>query len=133
MTQSRPEIVIEGSMDGQTWKEYEFNYKPGNLYRALPIVAPHQPRLDWQMWFAALSNFRQSFWLQNFMLRLFQNSAPVLGLLAENPFPDQPPRYLRARLYQYEFAPPEEIVGDGTWWKRRLTGEYSPVIENNYQ
>lgn len=128
MTKNRPEIVIEGSLDGQTWKEYEFKYKPGNLYRHPPVVAPHQPRLDWQMWFAALGTFQANPWLQNLMGRLFENSPEVTALLDYNPFASEPPKFLRARLYEYEFTSPEQIVGDGQWWERKLTSEYSPTF-----
>lgn len=128
MTKSRPEIVIEGSLDGRDWIEYEFKSKPGNLYRMPPVVAPHQPRLDWQMWFAALGSMNNNPWLQNFLVRLFENSPQVTSLLAYNPFNESPPKYIRARLYEYEFASPEEIFSEGKWWNRRLTAEYSPVL-----
>lgn len=129
MTTTRPEIVIEGSDDGREWREYEFKYKPGGLYRRPPWIAPFQPRLDWQMWFAALGSFRQSPWLQNLLLRLFEGSPDVLGFFTWNPFPDAPPRLLRLRLYQYEFARPAQILSSGQWWTRRLVGDYSPTFE----
>lgn len=132
MTKDRPEIILEGSLDGQSWKEYGFKYKVGDTDRMPPVVAPHQPRLDWQMWFAALSNFQQTYWFQNLMVRIFEARPDVLDLLGENPFPDAPPRFLRARLYLYKFTEPEEIVMDGTWWTRTLAKEYSPVIENPF-
>ncbi len=128
MTKSRPEIIIEGSADGTEWKEYEFYYKPGDLNRAPPVIAPLQPRLDWQMWFAALGNFQQNPWLQNLMMRLFQGAPEVLGLMRHNPFPDVPPQYLRARLYSYEFTSPGEILSSGQWWKRSFLREYSPAF-----
>lgn len=128
MTKNRPEIVIEGSRDGQFWEEYEFKYKPGNLYRALPIVAPHQPRLDWQMWFAALGTFRANPWLQNLMAKLLENSPEVTALMDYNPFPNEPPKFLRARLYEYEFTSPEQIFSDGQWWQRKFKSEYSPTF-----
>ena len=87
MTTERQEIVVEGSNDGDTWLAYEFPYKPGDLRRAPPLVAPHQPRLDWQMWFAALSNYRQNRWFVGFMLRVMQGEPAVLRLLSYNPFP----------------------------------------------
>src|SRR5262249_52823091 len=99
MTTSRREIIIEGSHDGQTWQPYEFRYKPGDLKRRPGFVAPHQPRLDWQMWFAALSDYRSNPWFMNFCVRLLQGSQEVLRLLKRNPFPDKPPRYLRAVVY----------------------------------
>jgi hypothetical protein len=88
MTTSRLEIIVEGSRDGKNWLPYEFKFKPGDLKRAPPWVAPHQPRLDWQMWFAALSDYRLNSWFIAFLIRLLQGSAPVVGLLKHNPFPE---------------------------------------------
>ena len=124
MTKSRPEIVIEGSADGREWREYGFRYKPGREYRMPPVVAPHQPRLDWQMWFAALGSLRENPWLQNLLARLHEGSPDVLALLDENPFPDKPPAYLRLRLYEYKFGTPAEIWEEGRWWKRTSQGDY---------
>ena len=91
MTTSRAEIVVEGSNDGQTWLAYEFKYKPGDLARRPPWVAPYQPRLDWQMWFAALGNYQQNRWFESFMIRLLQGSPEVTALLENNPFVTAPP------------------------------------------
>ncbi|MBI4992020.1 MAG: lipase maturation factor family protein [Candidatus Harrisonbacteria bacterium] len=126
MTTSRPEIILEGSNDGQNWKEYEFKYKPGNLKRAPQWAAPYQPRLDWQMWFAALGTFRQNLWFVNFAKKILEGSEPVLALLGKNPFPDRPPRYVRAQLYDYQFTNFEEKQKTGDWWKRKLLGNYLP-------
>jgi len=128
MTTTRPEIIIEGSSDGDTWLPYEFKYKPGELHRRPPWVAPHQPRLDWQMWFAALSNYRSNPWILQFMGRLLEGSPEVLGLLRSNPFPEGPPRYLRATLYQYHFTDPDQKGDTGDSWRREPRGEYVPVI-----
>lgn len=128
MTTSRPEIVMEGSNDGQTWLEYGFKYKPGDLRRAPVWVQPHQPRLDWQMWFAALDNYRDEPWFVNLAVRLLEGSPDVLGLLAHNPFPSAPPRYIRARLYDYQFTTFSERHATGNWWKRELKGEYLPAV-----
>src|SRR4029077_9611929 len=98
------EIIIEGSNDGATWLPYEFKYKPGDLRRAPRWAEPFQPRLDWQMWFAALGDPRGSPWFTNLMIRLLEGSPPVLRLLERNPFPQAPPRYLRAMIYNYRFA-----------------------------
>lgn len=130
MTKDRPEIIIEGSDDGVQWKEYEFRFKPGGLYRRSPQVAPHQPRLDWQMWFAALGRFEQNRWLQSLFLRVFENQPEVMQFFVWNPFENRAPRFLRARLYQYEFESPEEILENGKWWKRELINEYSPTFKN---
>jgi len=128
MTTTRPEIVIEGSNDGLTWIPYEFKYKPGDLTRRPAWVAPHQPRLDWQMWFAALGDYQSDPWIIRFMARLLQGSPEVLRLLGSNPFPDRPPRYIRAQLYQYSFTNPAERKSTGAWWKRELKGVYVPAI-----
>jgi hypothetical protein len=124
MTTTREEIVIEGSNDGVTWKEYEFPYKPGNVYRRPPIVAPYQPRLDWQMWFAALGSYRGNRWFVNLMLRLLEGEPSVLRLFLYNPFPKAPPRYVRALTYSYTFT----HFGDHAWWKREETGTYLPTV-----
>jgi hypothetical protein len=121
MTTTRDEIVLEGSNDGVTWLPYEFHYKPGDVMRRPPWVAPHQPRLDWQMWFASLTSFENVPWFHNFCVRVLQGSPDVLALLAYNPFPERPPRYLRAELYRYHF-------GDRTWWTRERISDYSPVL-----
>jgi hypothetical protein len=130
MTTQRPEIVIEGSNDGVTWQEYEFNYKPGGLYRPPAWVAPHQPRLDWQMWFAALGSSKNNRWLEGLFLRLFENTPEVLEFFAWNPFPTEAPKYLRARIYEYKFASVDQIVNEGQWWTRSLRGEYTPVYQS---
>jgi len=128
MTTTRPEIVIEGSNDGLTWLAYEFKYKPGEFARRPAWVAPHQPRLDWQMWFAALGDYQSDPWIVRFMARLLQGSPEVLGLLGRNPFPDGAPRYVRAQLYQYRFTTPAEKKSTGAWWSRELKGVYVPAV-----
>ena len=127
MTTERPEIVIEGSNDGQTWQAYEFKWKPGEPTRAPAFVAPHQPRLDWQMWFAALSTYRNTPWFQSFLYRLLQGSPTVLALLERNPFPDAPPRYIRSVLYDYRFTDAATRRATGAWWRREMKGFYSPA------
>jgi hypothetical protein len=128
MTTSRPEISIEGSDDSVDWREYTFRFKPGPLNRAPGWVEPMQPRLDWQMWFAALGNYRENPWLLRFMMRLLQGSAPVLELLDHNPFAGKPPRYVRALVYDYRFTTFQERRQTGNWWKRELKGTYFPAI-----
>lgn len=128
MTKSRPEIIVEGSENGRDWKAYEFRYQPGNLSRRPPFVAPYQPRLDWQMWFAALGDYRDNPWFVNFCLRLLEGAPEVLALLATNPFPAGPPKYIRAELYDYRFTTLEERRRTGAWWKREFKGEYLPAI-----
>ncbi len=128
MTTTRPEIVIEGSNDGQTWREYEFKYKPGDVKRRPKFVEPHQPRLDWQMWFAALGNYQRNPWLVNFCVRLLQGSPDVLTLLERDPFPHAPPRYVRAVLYDYHFTDLATRRKTGAWWRREKAGVYLPPL-----
>ena len=126
MTKERPEIQVEGSADGIEWVAYDFKWKPGEVNRAPRWCAPHQPRLDWQMWFAALGGPRQEQWFANFMVRLLENEPAVTGLLAANPFPDKPPQYVRAILFKYEFTTAEQRRTAGAWWRRREIGEFFP-------
>lgn len=146
MTTSRPEIILEGSNDGANWVEYEFKFKPGDVRRAPPLVEPHQPRLDWQLWFAALNvrtsdprallpelrtnpsilfnlqNYAVDTWFLNFAVRLLQGSPQVLALMERNPFPNAPPRFIRARLYLYRFADVAAPTSAGIWWEREERG-----------
>ncbi len=128
MTKDRSEIVIEGSSDGIGWRPYEFKWKPGDVKRAPGWCAPHQPRLDWQMWFAALGTPRQNPWFGGLIVRLLEGSRDVSGLLAHDPFPDQPPRYIRGSFYRYRFTTTEEHRQTGAWWKRQELGEYLPTV-----
>jgi hypothetical protein len=128
MTKERAEIVIEGSEDGSSWREYEFKWKPGNVERAPGWVAPHQPRLDWQMWFAALSRYEQNPWFVRFIGQLLKNSPEVTSLLERNPFPKAPPLYVRAILYDYHFTTMAERKTTGAWWKREERGIYLPRV-----
>ncbi len=129
MTTNRLEIIPQGSDDGIHWLDYGFRFKPAGLQQAPRWIAPYQPRLDWQMWFAALSSFRQNPWFVNFMVRLMQGSPPVLHLMGSNPFPDHPPRYVRAIIYSYRFTTPAERKATGRWWSRKLQGLYFPAIK----
>jgi len=128
MTITRPEIVVQGSNDGVTWLDYEFPYKPGDLRQPPHWVAPYQPRLDWQMWFAALSGYRATPWFTNFMVRLLQGSPDVTGLLRKNPFPNAPPEYVRAELFDYSFTNFAARRATGDWWSREPRGLYFPRI-----
>jgi len=128
MTTVRHEIILQGSNDGTQWRDYDFKYKPGPVDRAPRWVAPHQPRLDWQMWFAALGSYRNNPWLVNFVFRLLQGSPDVLALLGPNPFSGAPPRYLRALVYDYSFTDFETRRRTGAWWKREPRGTYLPAV-----
>ncbi|XP_035011838.2 lipase maturation factor 2a [Hippoglossus stenolepis] len=129
----RPEVVIEGSHDGITWTEIEFMYKPGNLSAPPAVVTPHQPRLDWQMWFAALGPHTQAPWFTSLMYRLLQGKRDVIELIqtdvSQYPFHQQPPAYVRAHRYRYWFTQPK---ADGSypqrWWRRVYDEEFYPTV-----
>ncbi len=129
MTTSRAEIIILGSDDRENWFPYEFKWKPGNVRKKPEFIAPHQPRLDWQMWFAALSNYERNPWLIQFMIRLLQGSSPVIDLLEKNPFPDSPPKYLQAIVYDYHFTDFETREREDSWWSRKLLRPYTPILQ----
>ena len=128
MTTERPEITVEGSADGTSWRPYEFRWKPQDPARAPAFVAPHMPRLDWQMWFAALGRYQQNPWFLAFVLRLLEGSPPVRALLANDPFPNEPPRYVRATTASYTFTGFAERRETGRWWKIEPRGIYLPVV-----
>jgi len=129
MTTTRQEIIVEGSRDGRVWQPYEFAYKPGDTGRMPRQVAPHMPRLDWQLWFAAQGGRRQTAWVRPLLDRLQQATPEVLVLLEHDPFGGVPPRYLRARLFEYRFTTPEERVQTGDWWTRSFVRDLTPVLE----
>jgi predicted DCC family thiol-disulfide oxidoreductase YuxK len=131
MTKDRDEIVIEGSADGIDWLPYEFKWKPGDVMRAPGWCAPHQPRLDWQMWFAALGSYRENPWFVRLIVRLLEGSQDVSRLLAKNPFPHDPPRYIRAMFYRYRFTTLRERRETGAWWKREQLQEYLPTVSQD--
>jgi hypothetical protein len=126
----RYEIVFEGSdsssRDFGDWREYEFPAKPGDVRRRPPVIAPYQPRLDWQIWFAAMATPRDYPWTIHFVWKLLHNDPGILSLLANNPFPNAPPRYVRAVLYRYTFTPPDK--SDGTWWQRERIDLWLPSL-----
>jgi hypothetical protein len=126
MTVERPEIAVEGSDDGVHWSEYRFRYKVGERASRPRQVAPHQPRLDWQMWFAALGS--PPMWLLSMLIRLLEGSPEVLGLFARNPFPERPPRYVRAVLYDYKMTDLDTHRRTGEWWRRERLGLYVPPV-----
>lgn len=119
MTRERPEIVLEGTVDGETWLPYEFKYKPGALAQRPRYSAPHQPRLDWQMWFAALRPYRRGGWIDGLCIRLLQGSPDVLWLFDHDPFYGRKPQQIRAIRYRYEFTSLAERRAAGAYYKRR--------------
>ena len=129
MTTERPEIVIEGSDDGMTWKPYEFRYKPGDPSARPKVVGLHMPRLDWQMWFAALrQECRNTEWYPQLVHRLLAGSKPVRALLSNDPFPDRPPTFVRSTLWLYEFTSRQDRAATGAWWRRKKVRPYCPTL-----
>ncbi len=131
ITRMRREIVIEGtSADaltaGTTWRAYEFKGKPGDPSRLAPQITPYHLRLDWLMWFAAMSDPDEHPWFAALLARLLEGDPGTLGLLKTNPFPDRLPRYVRAFYYAYRFTTPDEHRQTGRWWARELLGLYYP-------
>ena len=129
MTRSRYEIEFQGSNDGQTWTAYPFRHKPQELDKPPRIYAPYQPRLDWNLWFASLGEWRDNPMVLRAERRLLSNDHDVLALFAANPFPQAPPRQVRAVLWQYWFTSMEEKRQHGLWWRRELLGLYAPAIQ----
>lgn len=128
MTTSRPELRVEGSRDGKEWRPYRFRWKPDDPRRPPRWAMPHQPRLDWQLWFEALRGGRPSGWFTLFLEGLLEGRPAVLGLLAENPFPGEPPRQVRAELDDYRFTGRRTRRETGRWWTRRRIGTHHPAV-----
>ncbi len=128
MTLERREVVIEGSADGQTWKPYEFRYKPGDPQRAPRFVAPHQPRVDFQLWFLLLDGRPQEPYFRNLLKQLLSHPAAVAPLFAEDPFPTDAPAFLRFSAYRYTFTDFAERRASGAWWKRELLRVSKPIM-----
>lgn len=133
ITRPRYEVIIQGTDDAALtpatqWREYEFKAKPGDINRMPPQIAPYHLRIDWLMWFAAMSSYQNYPWFVNLVAKLLQGDPAVLSLLRTNPFPNKPPRYIRALQYEYHFTTPQERKQTGAWWKRSLTGEYFPIV-----
>jgi hypothetical protein len=133
ITRTRYEIVVEGTSDldagpGAGWQEYEFRGKPGALGRLPRQFAPYHLRLDWLMWFAALSPAYAEPWFQTFAQRLLEGDRHVSRLLLRDPFRDAPPRYVRALIYRYRFTSAGERAASGEWWWRERVGEFMPPV-----
>jgi len=128
MTTQRPEIVIEVSTDGAVWKEQEFRWKPGNVVRRPPFVEPHMPRLDWQMWFAALDPLSAQEWLLPLAARVVSGEPAVTRLLGPNPLEGRLPRFVRLAYYQYHFTSSPERAKTGAWWKREFNAYLTEPI-----
>lgn len=129
ITKDRTELIIEGTMESHLspatqWHEYGFKGKPGDVMRRPPQVTPYHYKLDWQMWFAAMSSYHHNPWLLNLINKLLQGQKDVLALLRENPFPEAPPKFIRVQHYSYKFTD----AGEEGWWRRELIGEYLPPL-----
>jgi hypothetical protein len=129
MTRGRYEIEFQGSADGQTWLTYPFRFKPQNPSEAPRMYAPYQPRFDWNLWFASLGTWRANPIVPRTEQQLLFGETDLLALFASNPFPHQPPRLVRAVIWQYWFSTPEEKRTQGLWWRRELLGLYAPVLK----
>ena len=130
----RYELIIEGTVENSLtsdtkWKEYEFKAKPGNPNKTPPIIAPYQPRVDWQIWFAAMERPEQNPWLIHLIWKLLDNDKEALSLIANNPFPDKPPKFIRVEFYKYNFSP----LGDksGAVWVRSRVGAWLPPLSRS--
>jgi lipase maturation factor 1 len=128
MTRGRYEIEFQGSNNGTDWTPYPFRYKPQALNEAPGIYAPYQPRFEWNLWFASLGDWRQNDLVPATEMRLLTNDPDVLGLFRSNPFPQSPPRFTRAVLWQYWFTSKEEKRRTGDWWRRQWLGLYAPEL-----
>ena len=133
VTRVRNEVVLEGTDEAEitpstTWKEYGFKGKPGDTGRRPPQMAPYHLRLDWLMWFAALSPAYAHSWFVPLVVKLLENDRATIKLLRSNPFPDAPPRYVRAQFYRYRFTTRRERKVTGEWWTRELVGDYLPAV-----
>jgi hypothetical protein len=133
ITKERHEIIIEGTdaeeiTEGTVWREYEFRGKPGDPARLAPQIAPYHLRLDWLMWFAAMSNPTDYPFFPQLLLKLLEGDVATASLLRTNPFPQAPPRWIRAQLYRYRFTSPDERRNTGRWWARRLIAPYIDAV-----
>ncbi len=128
MTRGRYEIEFQGSNDGENWATYRFRYKPQDSAEAPGIYAPYQPRFEWNLWFASLGVWRDNMFVVSTEERLLAGNRDVLALFANNPFPDAPPKQVRAVLWEYWFTSLAEKRATGMWWRRKFMGLYAPTL-----
>jgi hypothetical protein len=133
VSRDRIELVIEGSAGDDPdarddWLEYGFKGKPDDPRRLPPQVAPYHLRLDWLLWFIPLSPRYGGDWFVRFVARLLEGDRATLGLLRRNPFPDAPPRFVRARFFRYRYTSWREWRETGAWWVRRFEADYLPPV-----
>ena len=131
MQVERQELQIEGSDDGVNWKVYTFRYKPGALEKRPAFIIPHQPRVDWMIWFVPPRPPTMQYWFDRFVSQVHAGSPEVLALLEHNPFPEKPPRYIRVQVYQYWFTNERERLDTGDWWRREYLGQF-PYVRPRY-
>lgn len=127
MQTERQELIVEGSNDGVSWQAYEFKYKPNRVDSMPPFIVPHQPRLDWMVWFVPTQRIPQMVWFGEFLRKLHAGSPSVNKLLKHNPFPESSPSYLRVVVYRYRFTTAEERIKEGNWWHREYLGRFPQV------
>lgn len=130
MTKNRWELEIQGSLDGNEWRTYPFRYKPGDLKKAPPFVAPYHPRLDFQCWFLTFDgtgDFQRHQYLMSLLMSIFKQEPQVMKLLDKNPFP-QSPKYLRLLIHRYKMTSLKERWDTGAYWKINETRSWSPII-----
>ena len=133
VTRERIEVIVEGTTDAEVsestvWREWEFKAKPGDPRRRPPQWAPYHLRLDWLMWFLPLRGFGIDVWFLRFVEKLLAGDRAIRKLLRRDPFDGEPPRFVRASLYEYRFATRSEQRETGEIWKRTRVGEYLPVV-----
>jgi hypothetical protein len=133
ITRQRNEVVLEGTLESEVtprtvWQEYEFKGKPGDPRRRPPQVAPYHLRLDWLMWFAAMSPAYGEAWMVPLIVKLLENDRETLKLLRRSPFPEQPPTYIRASLFRYRYSGWQQLRSEGVWWVRQRLGVYVPPV-----
>jgi hypothetical protein len=128
MTNGRYEIEFQGSDDGTNWSAYPFRNKPQALNEAPRIYAPYQPRFEWNLWFASLSDWHLNELVPLAEVRLLSSEPDVIALFRRNPFPSSPPRYVRAVLWRYWFTTMDEKRRTGNWWRREFLGLYAPEL-----
>jgi lipase maturation factor 1 len=133
MTLVRNEVVIEGSDDGARWLPYEFRYKPGDVNRAPAVIAPHQPRVDFQLWFLLLGGRATPRYFDSLLASVFNAPQVVAPLFARDPFPDKPPAFVRVAVYRYRFSDIATRRATGTWWDRELIGYSTTMTSESFR
>ena len=124
MQTERYEFIIEGSHDGRQWLPYTFKYKPNSVYHMPDFIVPHQPRLDWMIWFIPPQAPDMRYWFDRFIEGLHENNPEITNLLADNPFKQKAPRYVRVMTYRFTFTDSNEHKRNGTYWKAQFLGPF---------